>query len=357
MDHYPNQETRPRGPIRPPLAGAEKPPATSEPKKPDSRASVAYRDPESREQVLVVHPEIMGSPANSRQTLKPHDRVEVQIGQQKIPLSFADYLGMLGVNYHEYETARHSNPNTNQALFRQMHQNALDQRLRMATAYDQGQSFYNYERQQGVRKEMEGFLVKVVNGSGYGEAIEGQPQNDHADQIDFFVRINPQQFRLGGEPVYFGIQHTTLDARRISALGKKARHIAEHNQKFIPEHPEFGRVTRVFYQEDNSQYYPVYGDNRSYDYTLNVLKRKQGSQSPVHEAFMHTTDGKRNDKTEAEAKLEVVRRTYNLYRSILTTLDEYIAEGNAFFNKGYEKKKIVLQTVMATMEKENPGLK
>lgn len=304
----------------------------------------------------MTHPEILGVGPNDISLRQPTARVEVQVGPDKVSISFNDYLAMMNISYSEYIRARHESNQPNSRLFEDLHREKIQFRLNEALRWDRSRDLKGYEDQQGTRQEIEGFLIKNVNASGYGEAGEAEPQNDHFDKIDLFVRIDPATHKLPGRPVYFGIQHTALGADKYQKLERKNRDVQQFSDDYIPEHPEWARVAKIFYHEDNTQYFPEYGDQRSYDSILNQLKRKTGHTPKAHEAYMYTTDGKRNNTTEAQARLETVRRTYRLYQHIIKTLDEYMAESSEFFKKDFQQKKETLQGVIAVMEKENPEL-
>lgn len=358
MATFPYLESRsPGGPLRPPMKGER---AGQEPEKKDEQeqSSVFYRDPKTSEKIPVMHPEITGLPLRHSKILEATMPVKIQIGRKNLEIRFVDYLKMIGATYADYEAAAKHFPASRADLFRALHQQGLNARLHEAQTADHQihESFKRHERNNVVREEMEGFLVRLINESGYGEAALGTAQNDHHDKIDFFLKLDPAKIpRQKGDPVYIGVQHTTLSEYKTSQLDQKRSMVENRQERYIPEHPEYGMVTSILHLEDRKNYFPQNGE-RSFDFIRKTLERKSGRKAKSWEALRFNQFGEPDGKGENEARAEARKRVYDLYKNALESVTTYAKESQPFFKQDMERKKGVITAMIAMMEKENPDL-
>ncbi|OGE77949.1 MAG: hypothetical protein A2751_02810 [Candidatus Doudnabacteria bacterium RIFCSPHIGHO2_01_FULL_46_14] len=318
-------------------------------------AAIGYKDPGTGKVVSVFHPEISGIAKNSITPTHFDADVTVQLPDGKtVQTSFGDYLMMNGIGYREYKDA--FKPGTiNDKLIRELHQRAVSQRLTEAIAAESSErSISNQESTEETRKDIEGFVIRLINDSGYGEAQQGTLQNDHKDKIDLFIKIDPSDYDMDGDPVYFGAQHTILtDPERI----QKKREMAEKRKNvYLPEHPEYGRVTNVLIVDKVKDFFPR-GGSLSHEFVLNKLHRQDDKEHKAYEAFMFDENAKRNKVSSDEAKTEAARRVYAMYHTMAGELRKYQDSMTSVEIRGdLEKKREILEKVMETMRADMPKL-
>lgn len=326
-------------------------------KKETASVFVNYRD-NAGKQNKIFHPQIMGERAASASTIRPDAVVTATLPDKTVSTNFGEYLAMIGSNYQEYEYGIRHERLPNQDLLLNIHMRSLKRRLENATTQEKRAAVSkDSEIREETQKGVEGFVVKMVNDVGYGQAIEADPQSDHSDKIDFFISINPAEDLEDeeGEPVYFGIQHTTLtphNEEKMVAIEEKKGQIVAKPETYIPEHTEFGLVTRVFVHEERERYFPG-GGELSHAYTLNSLRRAGGKPPKTWQAFLYDGRGKRNQMTEQQAKYEAVQRVYNLYKHIGTELGRYIATETPDHQLDLLKKKTLISRLLHKIREEN----
>ena len=314
-------------------------------------SAVDYPDPKTGQPIKVLHPEVAGIDGRARRNFEPNEVVTVELPDRSVRAAFVDYLGMNGVNFQEYLKAFQTGK-SNKEILKALHSAAIGQRIKEAMEYNKTRPLREYEEQQTARKEIEAFAVNMINESGYGEAKEGEPQSDHYEKIDFFIKLDPQELGLSGEPAYFGIQHTALGLRKAEKLQHKEAAIKSRPQVFIPEHPEYGAVTRIFIHEDREDFFPE-NDNRSYDYILSKIKNEEKRKPRVWEAFTRNADGKLTGVSPAEARVILMQRVQRIYEQIDATLTEYLAGvAPERFKKDLETKKLLTAKLLETMKAE-----
>ena len=318
-----------------------------EPAKESKSLPIGYKEPRSGQVVPVFHPEILGMEANSKTPVNFDALIQVKLPDRTVNTSFGDYLQMNGINYQEYKQAFKPGSN-NKTLVRELHQRAINQRLTDALAAEKTEGT-DWEGQEQTKKDVETFLSQLVESSGYGETTDGTLQNDHKDKIDFFLKVDPADFEMEGDPVYFGIQHTLSE--NWEKINKKRKIASDHKSRYIPEHPEYGRVTNVVFAENRRNYFP-HGGALSHEFTLNRLNRKDGKNHKAYEAFMYNENGKRNDLSPDQAKAESLHRVFRLYKRIQSELNEYIfqAKDSPATKKDLLRKVEVIDQVLKAIE-------
>jgi len=338
------------GPLRPPIAGQEKPRPI--------QSQVEFSDPK-KNLIKINHPEILGVRQNGSYVPKEMIQVALPDGTQE-QMPFASYLSMFGLKYDAYQNARNMSKAGNQELIRALHKQNLTIRAQKAYEYDSGRDLSGLEEQEGAQKEIEDFSSRLITESGYGKTVAGSAPNDHFDKIDFFIEVDPKKVGVKGKPVYFGIQHTALDETKSESaerLAKKRAIISDQPERRIPEHPEFGLVTRVLIHEDRSNFFPEKG-GPSYDSILNQIKRNTGFTPKPSEAFRYNTEGKSNSVSQEDAKKIMLQRVHNNYQTIETELRQYIQDAPpGHFQKDLNFKLAVVTKLLNKMGQDNPFLK
>jgi len=310
-----------------------------------------YVDPETKNRVSVIHPELPVNLGNNSKLISPDQEIPVRLPAETVRLWFKDYLAMLGSNYQDYESAmRHPDSkekNNNSKVLTELHRFAITDRLKTAHEAIKLGGFIEREMSTG---ETDGHIVNMVNESGYGRAMLASPQSDHVDKIDFFIQIDPKRdLGMPGKPVHFGVQHTLLQ-RDEEKLAYKKEIVERKPEVYIPEHPEFGLVTKTFIQDRRADFYPE-NAKHSLDSILQTIKRKEKRKPHVWEAWQYNTDGTKNSITENEARHTLDERISDIYERILGALKEYVeSTSNPFFRKDLEYKIKIVEAVLEKME-------
>lgn len=214
----------------------------------------------------VDHPWIKGDVQTNPQGLIDA-RAEVTVAYPRghdFTMSFERYLQTIGLNYDRYQTYYKHHQTAGLATdFRRMHQAAIEHRGQTARYLKDKWRKENSEAQQRSQQEsttVHSYIWRKIFDlgiDGLDAEVPWDYRGDYLDGIDEFVFFNKTLLSgnetqdASNEDIFaVGVQRSHKD---------KAQEVARDPLRYIPEHPEYGPVFRVFMPDISDLYNTIKG--------------------------------------------------------------------------------------------------
>jgi hypothetical protein len=273
----------------------------------------------------VVHPEISGDVSG---TLKATDLVEISGLEDIEEMSFGQYLKRIGVDYEDYYEKTKNDPNLDQnEILRDLHQQAVDSRIRDAIKKNQeyGRESATRDNLQRVTTEEHSRLFnKTINDLGI-DGLESQAapvQVDVLNKVDEILALDHDALETGGEKsgrsIYIGIQRSFAD---------KKREVTSDPICFIPERPEIGALFTVFIQEDLDEYIDKRTGASIWQKLLDIrsAKARAAGMDPKQFAKLKRNEGMPTvDKVLPGGVRDQVAKVKKVLKAVSSQLETYI---------------------------------
>ncbi|PWB39159.1 MAG: hypothetical protein C3F02_00060 [Parcubacteria group bacterium] len=287
------------------------------------RAVIVARD-ETGRVIKSEHPTIVGD--NIRgvdQIWHSADQVKCRVGEKLIPLTFDEYLEVLGVNYGDYfKKIKQSDGGSMQQreIFLELHKATIDQRTQRAIKL-----YERYTQEKAKRDNLQQetalahspFFIKIINDLGIDglSAAAARPRNDFLDEIDEYLVLDPaalaSQGEEVGEKIYIGVQRSFKDKKLKSGV------------EFLPEDLDKGPIFKIFLRENREEYIENSGDRENEEsywqklLNLRARKAKAAGLSPTEYAKVAAKEGLATvDKVLLGGVESQVAKTLNVLQAI-----------------------------------------
>lgn len=285
---------------------------------------IEFQDVDNSRQ-RVIHPEIIG---DIERTLRESDSVDVSGLGQEINMSFEQYLKRIGVDYEDYYELSKADSSLDQnEVLRNLHQQAVDSRIREAIKKQQEYGRESATRDNFQRETTEDhsrLFNKTINDLGI-DGLESRPassQSDLFNSVDEVLVLDPEALKTGGErngqKLHIGIQ-------RSFSYTKES--LVRDPVCFIPEKPEIGALFRVFIKEDLDEYIDEKTGTSIWQKLLDVrsAKARAAGMDPKQFAKLKRNEGMPTiDKVLPGGVRDQVAKVKKVLKAVSSQLEAYI---------------------------------